>query len=265
MKKPLFLLAFCIGLAVIVATAAAAGRFGRSGVSGADELGQIEQSIRDSIGWAKTKDFHLLYSAIANDPDFLEVHPDGAVVKGFEDFKKAEKFWGSLDFRAIRYEIRDLRIKRSKSGDVAWFFCLLDDINEWKGQPANWENTRWTGVLEKRKFCTVFGFNGRETPYVFSSHHQQAEKLGKGFLVIATSLDGKIVEAMEHERFPNVLAVQFHPEALKLYDPDARIRFTPEDKERLNPRTFLEEHPPSLPFHQKIWSWFCYSLTASRH
>lgn len=27
---------------------------------------------------------------------------------------------------------------------------MLDDINEWKGQPANWENTRWTGVLEKR-------------------------------------------------------------------------------------------------------------------
>jgi len=33
---------------------------------------------------------------------------------------------------------------------VAWFFCILDDINEWKGQPATWENTRWTGVLEKR-------------------------------------------------------------------------------------------------------------------
>jgi hypothetical protein len=33
---------------------------------------------------------------------------------------------------------------------VAWFYCILDDINEWKGQPANWENTRWTGVLEKR-------------------------------------------------------------------------------------------------------------------
>jgi len=49
----------------------------------------------------------------------------------------------------VRYEIRDLKINFSKSGDVAWFFCVLDDINEWKGQPANWENTRWTGVLEK--------------------------------------------------------------------------------------------------------------------
>ena len=33
------------------------------------------------IGWAKTKDFRLLYSIIANDQDFLEVHPDGAVVR----------------------------------------------------------------------------------------------------------------------------------------------------------------------------------------
>jgi len=115
-----------------------------------DELGLIERSIRDSIGWAKTKDFRLLYGIIANDPDFLEVHPDGNVVKGFEDFKKAEKFWGSPDFKAVRYEIRELKIKLSKSGDVAWFFCILDDINEWKGQPANWENTRWTGVLERR-------------------------------------------------------------------------------------------------------------------
>jgi tetratricopeptide (TPR) repeat protein len=117
---------------------------------GGNEFGQIKRSIRDCIGWAKTKDFRLLYGVIANDPDFLEVHPDGAVVKGFEDFKKAEKFWGSPDFKAVRYEIRDLKIKLSKSGDVAWFYCILDDINEWKGQPANWENTRWTGVLEKR-------------------------------------------------------------------------------------------------------------------
>jgi len=34
---------------------------------------------------------------------------------------------------------------------VAWWYCMLDDINEWDGQPASWENTRWTGVLEKRE------------------------------------------------------------------------------------------------------------------
>ena len=132
-----------------------------------DEIGRIEESIRASIGWAQTKDFRLLYGVIANDPDFLEVHPDGAVVNGFDEFKNAETFWRSPDFKAIRYEIRDLRIKLSKSGDVAWFYCLLDDINEWKGEPANWENTRWTGVLEKRdgRWVTVqqhFSFAAKE-------------------------------------------------------------------------------------------------------
>ena len=58
-----------------------ADEFKANCASGGDELGQIERSIRDSIGWAKTKDFRLLYGVIANDPDFLEVHPDGAVVR----------------------------------------------------------------------------------------------------------------------------------------------------------------------------------------
>ena len=110
----------------------------------------VEKVIHSSIGWAKNKDINLLYSIIANDTSFIEVHPEEKVVRGFEDFKKAEKFWMNPDFKAIRYEIKDLSINFSNSGDVAWFFCMLDDINEWKGRPANWENTRWTGVLEKR-------------------------------------------------------------------------------------------------------------------
>jgi len=110
----------------------------------------VEKAIHNSIGWAKNKDINLLYSIIANDSCYLEVHPGNRVVKGFEEFRKAESFWMSDDFIAVRYEIRDLDIRFSKSGDLAWFFCMLDDINTWKGQPANWENTRWTGVLEKR-------------------------------------------------------------------------------------------------------------------
>jgi len=115
-----------------------------------EEKQLVEKVIHGAIGWAKHKDINLLYSIIANDTSFLEVHPDEKVVKGFQEFKKAEKFWMNPDFKVIRYEIKDLSINFSNSGDVAWFFCMLDDINEWKGQPANWENTRWTGVLEKR-------------------------------------------------------------------------------------------------------------------
>jgi putative glutamine amidotransferase len=105
------------------------------------------------------------------------------------------------------------------------------------------------------KFCASMGFDAKETPFIYSSHHQMAEKLGKGWRIIATSLDGKVVEALEHERYPNVLGVQFHPEAPGLYNPATRVRFTPQEKESINPRAFLEEHPPSYAFHQKLWAW----------
>ncbi len=130
------------------------------------EIQQIEKAIHHSIGWAKNKDFQLLYSTIANDSNYIEVDPGPGLIKGINEFRKNEAFWSSPDFKAIRYDIRDLVINTSNSGNVAWFYCMLDDINEWKGQPASWENTRWTGVLEKRdgRWQIVqmhFSFSGR--------------------------------------------------------------------------------------------------------
>ena len=114
------------------------------------EMAAIEKSIHAAIGWAKDKDLRLLYSVIADDSSYLEVDPDKGIIFGIDQFKKNEAFWGSPNFKAIRYEIRDLKINVSRSGDVSWFYCVLDDVNEWKGRPASWMNTRWTGVLEKR-------------------------------------------------------------------------------------------------------------------
>jgi len=111
---------------------------------------KIEETIRNSIEWAKNKDTELLYNTIANDSAYIEVHPSDHVVKGFEEFKKMEKFWLDPDFKAIDYKIDDLHITLSNSGTVAWFYCRLDDFNEWNGQPMNWEDARWTGVLEIR-------------------------------------------------------------------------------------------------------------------
>jgi ketosteroid isomerase-like protein len=116
----------------------------------AAEIAAIEKTIHAAIGWAKNKDFNLLYGVIADDSTYLEVDPGKEIILGIEQFKKNEAFWGSPDFKAIRYEIRDLKIKLSRSGDVSWFYCVLDDVNEWRGRPASWMNTRWTGVLEKR-------------------------------------------------------------------------------------------------------------------
>jgi putative glutamine amidotransferase len=108
---------------------------------------------------------------------------------------------------------------------------------------------------DEGQFQKEIGWKRKDHPFVFSSHHQQAEKLGKGFRVIASSLDGKVVEAIEHERYGHVLGVQFHPEAWVLFGPDYKTRFTPEDKEPLSLKAYLEKRPSSLQFHQKLWSW----------
>jgi hypothetical protein len=110
----------------------------------------VEQTIHNVIGWAVEKDFDLLYSSLLNDSAFISVSPRDRVKFGFEAVKEDSAFWGSPDFKAIRHEIKDLRISFSKDNNVAWFYCVLDDINTWKGEPANWENARWTGVLIKQ-------------------------------------------------------------------------------------------------------------------
>jgi ketosteroid isomerase-like protein len=114
------------------------------------ETEEIARVIDSCIGWFKTKDFELLFASVAHDSNYISVHPSNRLVRGFDQFKKNSEIFKEPDFQYVRHEIKDLTVNLSRSGDVAWFYCILDDINTWKGQPANWENTRWTGVLEKR-------------------------------------------------------------------------------------------------------------------
>ena len=114
------------------------------------EKQKIAQVISSVIGWAKNKDLELFYNTICHDTDYVSVSPGKRVVKRFEDVKQSVPFWMSPDFKYVRHELKDLRIRFSRGGDVAWFYCILDDINTYKGEPASWENARWTGVVEKR-------------------------------------------------------------------------------------------------------------------
>jgi putative glutamine amidotransferase len=109
---------------------------------------------------------------------------------------------------------------------------------------------------EEGKFVSEFGFNADDTPLILSANHQAAARLGKGIKVNATSLDGKVVEAIEHADYPNVLGVQFHPEFPILYNKTMQFKVTPDDPETINLYTILETNIPSLSFHKKIWSWF---------
>jgi len=63
------------------------------------------------------------------------------------------------------------------------------------------------------------GFKSHTAPLVLSSHHQALENLGENWVLVATSMDGKIIEAIRHSNYPHVLGVQFHPEKPGLFDP----------------------------------------------
>ncbi len=116
------------------------------------EKAKIKEVVRNSIGWALNKDKDLLFNSVARDSNFFIYHPDAnSTIIGFDAFKiMVEQVFMNEAFKATDFDVKDLRITLSKSGDTAWFSSLLDDFGEWNGQSTSWINCRWTGVLEKR-------------------------------------------------------------------------------------------------------------------
>ncbi len=110
----------------------------------------IAETVSDCIGWFKDKDFDRLFSIVAKDSNYISVHPTDRVIRGYDTFVKNADIFRNPDFVYVRHELKDLKITLSESGKTAWYYCRLYDINSYKGEPANWENARWTGVLEKR-------------------------------------------------------------------------------------------------------------------
>lgn len=96
------------------------------------------------------------------------------------------------------------------------------------------------------------------TPSVISSHHQAIKNMGKDLRIAATSIDGKIIEAIEHTRYPNVFGIQFHPEVDYLYQDDKRYKFLPYDEDFSLRDKLIEEK--SLDFHLQLWQVFSKTL-----
>ena len=118
---------------VTVALAGATARAQEARVAAADRTA-VEEAIRGSICWALTKDRPLAERVIAHDPDLFIFNPDS---------------------NATVCDIRELRVSFARSGSVAWWSAVLDDLAEWDGKPTGWKDTRWTGVLEKRSGAWV--------------------------------------------------------------------------------------------------------------
>ena len=74
------------------------------------------------------------------------------------------------------------------------------------------------------------------------------EVVGKELKVIATSMDGKTVEAVAHENYPNVLGIQFHPENRMLWESEPQFKLSPKDAP-FSFKGLLEGNPPSFAFN----------------
>jgi len=115
----------------------------------------------------------------------------------------------------------------------------------------------------KGLFCSEMGFRTDDHPRILSSHHQALEKLGQGLKTIATSMDEKIIEAVAHEAYPNVLGVQFHPEHRMLWENERQFRQSPKD-DLFSFKGLLEGSAPSFAFNKGIWQWLGRKLAEGR-
>ncbi len=89
-------------------------------------------------------------------------------------------------------------------------------------------------------------------PAVWSSHHQCIDQLGMGIEPVAWSADGKIVEAVVHCRYPNVLGVQFHPEIPALFKSYEVLKRVPKAN---NSESYIDLYGGSggKNFHRDFW------------
>jgi putative glutamine amidotransferase len=97
-------------------------------------------------------------------------------------------------------------------------------------------------------------------PMVYSSHHQSVENIGQGFEVTALSSDGKVIEGLAHKKYPNVFAVQFHPEVPALYEDREEWKFRPDDIPKTYHQIIGKE---SVDFHKKYWKHISKGLKES--
>ena len=103
-------------------------------------------------------------------------------------------------------------------------------------------------------FVKTMNFDPAFTPLVYSAHHQCVKKIGKGFEIAATSMDGKVVEAIVHTKYKKVIGVQFHPEKYELYNPKLTCKISPKEKSVHINEIMIKEN--SIDFSQKLWNYF---------
>jgi putative glutamine amidotransferase len=166
---------------------------------------------------------------------------------------------GSLtqDIPALTYKKKTaeeiLKLKKNQLHRNYWAE-ISKDTTLFTGNLHQIEYTAHPFFLEKVKV------DSKVVPTVLSAHHQSIDELGKNLIVTATSLDGDVIEAIQHRLYENVFAVQFHPEVPELYKEGAKKKFAPTD----TPKSYYEMlSPDDHEFHQKYWDLITRSIKVS--
>ncbi len=90
-----------------------------------------------------------------------------------------------------------------------------------------------------------------------SVHHQAVKQTGQHLKTAATSIDGKVVEALQHSQYPNVYGIQFHIDFPELFAPDARFQ--------MKPNHFYQIPKEDQSFYKALWLDFSKRLHHSSH
>ena len=108
-------------------------------------------------------------------------------------------------------------------------------------------------IIEKNNIFR--NFSDGDTVYIYSNHHQAIEKIGKNLLPMAYTFDKKIIEAVYHSKYPNVVGFQFHPEKSDLYNIKTKVLFDVNDTNLVSYPVFLKKKH-SYNFHIQLWKEF---------
>ncbi|HOC89649.1 MAG TPA: gamma-glutamyl-gamma-aminobutyrate hydrolase family protein [bacterium] len=153
----------------------------------------------------------------------------------------------------LRFVEDYLALDESKRHDNYWSRLFPHDNFFWcHFQPIRFK--------PESPFVREMGMGREEYPLVCSSHHQAVKKLGRDLQAAAVSLDGKVVEALTHQRYRNLLGVQFHPENGAIYAAEGNgHKVSPADTVLVTMHDYLKARG-SLEFHLKFWRHFAAAL-----
>ncbi len=186
---------------------------------------------------------------------FLEEDRDYAIIGFCLGMQSMNVAAGGAMFQDIPRDIYDLEYVE----DV----LALDSDKQHRNYHRNlypledvmWQHFHRIHFVDDSFILDELGMKSDIQPRVLSSHHQAVKSLGKGFRIDATSLDGKVIEMIRHEQYPNVIGVQFHPEFHELYDhaaPERKISIDDTSAQNMFQRLQGDNSPL---FHKNLWHY----------